>query len=141
MSEVIPKSSKKLNIFVMDRDSAHLQSIRKSFKKLKVKNKVSLQTFQSEETILAAVKKVLDSLSLPPSNDDSSLSPDQHVGCLNPIQLILFELETDSTDGWNLHETIKQMYAQKRDQLRREVKNKKHGTNISILESSDEDPS
>ena len=42
MSEVIPKSSKKLNIFVMDRDSAHLQSIRKSFKKLKVKNKVSL---------------------------------------------------------------------------------------------------
>ena len=43
----------KLNIYVMDRDNAHLQAIKKSFKKMKLKNVVSLKTFSSEETILA----------------------------------------------------------------------------------------
>ena len=58
---------KKLNIFVMDRDSAHLQSIRRSVKRLKLKgttgaDNIKLSMFQTEDAILAAIKKVLDGL-------------------------------------------------------------------------------
>ena len=144
---------KKLNIFVMDRDSAHLQSIRKSVKRLKLKgttvtDNIKLSMFQTEDAILAAIKKVLDGLTIPSSSSDEfvgtngasnqidsplfsrNLSPHnsplglgaknqspiargkERRGCLNPIQLILFELKAGTPDdGWNLHETVKQMYA------------------------------
>lgn len=126
MSEEISRRDK-LTIYVMDRDSSHLQAIKKSFKKLKLKSYLTLKTFQSAETVLASVKKVLDNLILPPPEviSDSSVysfesgeeaeEKKNKPGSLHPISLILFELETGTTDGWIVHEKIKQMYAEKRD--------------------------
>ena len=79
MSQIIldiKPTQKKLNIFVMDRDNAHLQSIRRSVKRLKLKgttgaDNIKLSVFQTEDAVLASIKKVLDGLNTHSlSNDD-----------------------------------------------------------------------
>ena len=86
-----------------------------------MKSIVSLKTFSTKEAVLTCVKKILDNLSLPSqdSNDDPSTDSNDNKRtsiCLIPISLLLFELETETNEGWNnVHETIKQMYAKKRE--------------------------
>ena len=79
---------------------------------------VSLKTFSTKEAVLTCIKKILDNLSLPSQDSNDDPSPDNKWTsiCLIPISLLLFELETETNEGWNnVHETIKQMYAKKRE--------------------------